>query len=88
MRTPENYQKLKFYYDSKSKIYHVLELFGDEIASREKYKELAGMNAIHFYLIQKYRWLPSQVKSMSRDDILLVLSQEISGWSPPKNSGV
>ena len=34
------------------------------------------MEAIHFYLIHKFGWLPRDVKSMSLEDVQFVLSQE------------
>ena len=63
--------------------YH-LELFGDHLAAREGYQEHDGLDAIHFYLIQKHHWLPSVVRSMSSEDLRFVLSEEMSGWTVPK----
>jgi hypothetical protein len=60
--------------------------FGDYIAKREKYKEHKGIDAIHFYLIEKYHWLPSQVKSLNDDDLRFVLSEEMHGWTLPKDT--
>jgi hypothetical protein len=65
--------------------YH-LHVFGDFIAGREGYKEHSGIDAIHFFLIQKYNWLPSQVKSMSMDDLRFLMEEEMSGWTIPENA--
>ena len=65
-----------------------LDVFGDHIAKREKYKEHDGMDAVHFYLIQKYHWLPSQVRAMSHADLRFVLDEEMSGWTLPKDAAV
>ncbi|KJY81309.1 hypothetical protein TW74_02755 [Vibrio nigripulchritudo] len=63
-----------------------LELFGDYIAEREGYKENDGLEAIHFYVVNKFHWLPSVVQSMSHDDLRFVLSEEMSGWTLPKDA--
>lgn len=59
--------------------YH-LELFGDFLAKKEKIP-LDGMDAIHFFLVQKHNWLPRDVRSMSGEDIRLVLANEMKGWT-------
>jgi hypothetical protein len=63
-----------------------IDCFGDYIAKREKYKKHKGMDAVHFYLIQKYHWLPSQVKSLSFEDLRFLLEEEMSGWHPPASA--
>lgn len=63
--------------------YH-FEIFGDDLAKREGYKNLDGINAIHFYLIHKFSWLPRDVKSMSLEDLQFVLCQELEDWTLPK----
>lgn len=63
---------------------YYLELFGDYIAEREGYRNLDGMEAIHFYLIHKFGWLPRDVKSMSLEDVKLVLSQEREEYQAKK----
>ncbi len=65
--------------------FHLI-LFGDHIAQRENYKDMDGIEAIHFYLIQKFRWLPRDVMSMSLEDIRFVLSQEIYEWNMPEEA--
>jgi len=49
---------------------------GDKIAKRENYHNISGLEAVHYYLIQKHNWLPSQVKSMSLEDLSFCLSDE------------
>lgn len=63
---------------------YMLDVFGDTLAKREGYKSLQGMDAIHFYLVHKFRWLPREVRSMSAEDIRFVLAEEMDGWSAPK----
>jgi hypothetical protein len=61
-----------------------IECFGDHLAVREGYVKLKGLEAIHLYLIQKHHWLPSVVQNLSRDDLRLVLHQEMQAWTEPK----
>jgi hypothetical protein len=65
--------------------YHI-EVFGDALAKREGYQQLEGMEAIYYYLILKHHWLPSQVKSLSHEDLVLLLAEEMSGWTVPKDA--
>jgi hypothetical protein len=62
--------------------YH-MELFGDEFAQRNGYKAHNGLDAVHFYLIQKHGWLPRDVRTMSLEDIRFVLEEEMKGWTVP-----
>jgi hypothetical protein len=64
--------------------YHLV-LFGDHIREREGYKDsgLDGIDAVHYYLINKYSWLPRDVKSMSYEDLRFVLREEMHGWQAP-----
>jgi hypothetical protein len=59
------------------------ECFGDHLARREGYKALSGMDAIHFYLIEKHHWLPAQVKALNAEDLMLLLEEEMHGWTVP-----
>jgi hypothetical protein len=65
---------------------YYLEVFGDRIAEREGYKKHSGIDAVHFYLVSKYHWLPSVVRSMSYDDMHFLLSEEMSGSTVPKDA--
>lgn len=46
---------------------------GDAIAKKQGYPNLCGMEAVHRYLIDKYHWLPDQVRSLSVEDLQLLL---------------
>jgi len=65
---------------------YFLDVFGHHIAQREGYRGLSGMDSIHFYLIHKFGWLPRDVKSMSLEDVRLVLSREMDGWKAPEEA--
>ena len=71
---------------SSGKLNYHLHRFGEHIAKREKYKRHTGIDAIHFYLIQKHHWLPFQVRSMSDEDLRFVLTEEMHGWTLPKDA--
>ncbi|MCK5615724.1 hypothetical protein KAR91_78400 [Candidatus Pacearchaeota archaeon] len=61
-------------------------IFGDYLAKRQGYKEHERLDAIHFYLIEKYHWLPSQVKSLNDEDLGFLLKEEMSGWTVPEDA--
>jgi hypothetical protein len=65
--------------------YH-LAVFGDFIAKREGYKEHKELDAVYFYLVQKYSWPLSQVRGMSIEDIRFLLEEEMNGWSLPEEA--
>jgi hypothetical protein len=46
---------------------------GDQIAEDQGYKGMYGMDAVYRYLIDKYHWLPDQVRRLSTDDINMLL---------------
>jgi len=73
-------------HDAQGNMAYILEVFGDDLAKREGYKDLDGMDAIHFYLIHKFNWLPRDVMSMSAEHIRFVLSQELAGWTLPQDA--
>jgi len=50
----------------------VFSRLGDQIATDQGYEDLCGMDAVHRYLIDKYRWLPHQVRSLSIEDLSLL----------------
>lgn len=86
MRKPEHYRSVKKLMEAESRYKYMLDVFGDTIAEREGYKNLYGMDAVHFYLIHKFHWLPSVVRSMSADDLRLVLAEEMSDWTAPEEA--
>jgi len=62
-----------------------LERFGDYLAKREGYELLHGLDALHYYLIQKHHWLPSQVKALNVDDLEFLFSEEQNAWTLPED---
>ena len=50
----------------------VFSRLGDQIALDQEYEDLHGMDAVYRYLIDKYRWLPHQVRALSIEDLSLL----------------
>lgn len=63
-----------------------LELFGNTLASDNKYSEHKGIDAIRYFLMQKHNWLPNAVRSMSLDDLNFAISEEMRHWTVPKEA--
>ncbi|MCP4118930.1 MAG: hypothetical protein GY737_26745 [Desulfobacteraceae bacterium] len=82
----ELHQQEKIIIHSEADLKYHLYRFGDYLAKREGYNEHTGIDAVHFYIIQKYNWLPSQVFSMNSSDIRFLLAEEMSGWTLPKDA--
>jgi hypothetical protein len=49
---------------------------GDKLAKREKYERVSGLEAVHYYLMQKYHWPPKRIRSMKVDDLWFCLKEE------------
>jgi len=88
MSSIERYKNLKSLYVTEGELVYALAVFGDHIAKREGYKGLDGLEAVQFYLVTKFHWLPSQVRGMSYEDMRFVLAEEMSGWTLPKAARV
>jgi len=82
----KDYKGLKTLHELAAKSTYNLEIFGDFVAKREKYKIHTGMDALHYYLVQKHHWLPSQVKALNRDDLRFLLAEEMSDWTVPQKA--
>lgn len=66
---------------------YALEVFGDTLKKREGWKsDLMGLDAIHYYLVEKHHWLPSVVRAMSLEDLRFALTEEMHGWTLPKDA--
>jgi hypothetical protein len=53
-----------------------LEKYGEKLAKKKGYRYLSGLNAVHFYLVEKYHWTPMQVRNLSDDDLLFLMTEE------------
>jgi hypothetical protein len=64
----------------------VLMVFGDTLAERQNYKVHKGLDAIHIYLIEKYHWTLSYVRSLKLEDIRFLLTEEMQAWTLPQEA--
>lgn len=80
----QRFNNLKLLHESTGKLNYLLEIFGFHLAQQHGWKDIDGMDAVHYYLIQKYHWLPRDVRSMTQEDIRLALHEEMQGWTVPK----
>jgi hypothetical protein len=60
-----------------------LEAFGDSLAEREGYKVHDRMDAIHWFLVEKYHWKLSDVRSLNGEDLRFLMAEEMAGWTLP-----
>jgi hypothetical protein len=81
--TKEHYQATKALRLTEGQLAYHVDCFGNHLAKREGYKAHSGIEAVQFYLMNKHGWLPSQVRSMSHDDLRFCLEEEMSGWTLP-----
>ncbi len=82
----KRYQCMKNLHKVEGEVMYSIDCFGDHIAKREGYKAFDGIDAVHYYLIQKYNWLPMQVRSLNFEDIKFLLEEEMHGWVLPKEA--
>ncbi len=67
---------------------YALEVFGDSLKASQGWKnDLSGLDAVHYFLVQKHNWLPSVVRAMSLEDLQFALTEEMQGWKLPKDAG-
>lgn len=66
---------------------YTLECFGDHLGREQGYPpNIDGFEAIYLYLCEKHHWPISQCRLMEKEDIRLALSQEMKGWTLPKEA--
>ncbi|MGX9460591.1 hypothetical protein ACWXWU_05030 [Shewanella sp. A14] len=87
-RPKENYEQSKRFHTELGAQAYSLDVFGDELAEREKYKGLQGIEAVHLYICLKFCWKPSDVRAMTEQDLRFLLTQEMQGWTLPKAARV
>ncbi len=80
----ETYSAIRRCHLAEAELSASLEAFGDAIAEREGYSNLSGLDAVHFYLIRRFHWLPSAVRNLSHQDLRFVLHQEMQSWTLPE----
>jgi len=63
---------------------YALEKFGDHLGGQKFYGKVKGFEAIHFYLVEKYRWTLSYARSLPYKDMRLLLIEEMKDWKLPE----
>ncbi len=87
MTTRELYESTRRLLQAEADLALLLHAFGDSLSDRDGFPSgLMGIEAVHFLLIQKYKWLPRDVKSMSSEDMRLALEDEMENWTPPSEA--
>ena len=79
----QRFASLKAAHATQGSLNYLLEVFGHELAKRQNYTDIDGMEAIWLYLINKHHWLPRDVRSMAPADLQLALHEEMQGWTAP-----
>jgi len=74
----ENVQRLHV---AEGNLTALLEAFGSDLAEKEGYMDVGGLEAVHVYLIRKYGWLPRDVVTMRPSELRLALHVEMQGWT-------
>ncbi|WP_249978033.1 hypothetical protein [Vreelandella olivaria] len=59
-------------------MHFILSAYGNALAVSREW-QLRGIDAIHYALIHRYHWLPSQIHSLSLHDKALALHEELQG---------
>jgi hypothetical protein len=49
---------------------------GDQLAEREGYEQVSGLEAVWYYLIQKHHWPPKRVRAMHLHDLYFCMKEE------------
>jgi hypothetical protein len=80
-----NKKRLKVHIEE-ARLNFFLEIFGDHIAERENYLDINGLEALHFYLVHKFNWLPKIVKAISLEEVRFVLHEEMKIWEVPDDA--
>ncbi len=82
----KRYQTMKKLHEAEGSLMFSIDCFGDYIANREKYNSLDGIDAVYYYLVQKYNWLPAQVRALNFEDLSFLLKEEMHNWTLPQKA--
>ncbi|MFA5806402.1 MAG: hypothetical protein WC879_17360 [Melioribacteraceae bacterium] len=85
-KNSKDYQLLMETITGSAKIEYQINVFGDVLAERMKYKVHSGLDAIHYYLIEKYHWQLSYVRSLKIEELDFLLAEERDHWQMPNGS--
>lgn len=83
MRDESEYMVVAKKYAVEAKLAMMLELYGEQLAEKEGWRDLSGMEAIHLYVMNKHHWPLEQIRTMSTNHLRDVLAVEMQGWTLP-----
>ncbi len=86
-KSPMNSVRWEFH-QAQGGLNYCLEVFGDSLRTTHGWKnELDGLEAIRYYLMTKHHWTPAVLRAMSLEDLRFALTEEMQGWTLPKDAG-
>lgn len=56
-------------------LFYELIQIGHHVAKREGYVTHRGLDALYFYLIEKYHWPPSLVRGLNHEELLFLFDE-------------
>lgn len=72
---------------AEAQLAYALDVFGDMLNHNGEVPiDLDGIEAIDYYLVRKFSWKPSDVRSMSAEDKRFALTEEMKGFTYPKEA--
>lgn len=76
----ENNRKIRVL---EGELQHKLDMFGDVLAKKHNYKKHRGIEAVRWFLVEKYKWTPATVKALNFDDLSFLLEEERENYTSP-----
>ena len=70
---------------AQAKLDATLIAYSEELAKQQGIRQTSELDAIHLHLINKHHWTLPHVRSLSAADLRLLLSQELNGWTLPRD---
>lgn len=83
----ERYENIYNLRMAEAHLSYSLDVFGDKLVSENLAPaDLDGIEAVNYYLVRKFNWTPSQVRGMSAEDKRFALTEEMKGFTLPKQA--
>jgi len=61
-----------------------IEIFGEELNEKNKWKLKSGRDAISLYLVNKHGWTIEHCQSLSDEVLRITLADEMKSWKRPR----
>lgn len=69
-----------------ARIGYTLAIFGDHLAAQQGYEKHTGLDAVHYFLMEKHHWTRGQILAMTHADVLFAMSEEFDLWTMPDDA--